>query len=221
MSTQHAGRRTTTSPLRRATHLTLGAGAVLGLAAAFGPIWIVRAGIALAVIAGVLAVRFAWLELRANRLEHGDQVLGQALAHNEQLTTERQRNLEVVEALRQAGEGADEQVVKLQIRIGQLRTELSSLRGDHAALKADVIARDHRIKRLTADLAARENELREAKGVAEDAEVLSMPRYASKADWDALPTAEDLWSEGNHPTVVDLQKLAFPSEDHEEIRKQA
>lgn len=219
MSTQQAGRRTTTSPLRRATLVTLGAGAILGLAAALGPIWVVRVGIALALIAGVLAVRFAWQEMRTNREEHGEQVLGQALAHGEQLSRERERNLEIVEVLRQANEEADEQVVKLQIRIGQLRTELSSLRGDNAALQADVIARDHRIKRLTADLATREAELRALKGVADDAEVLSMPRYASKADWDALPTAEDLWSEGNHPTVVDLQKLAFPAT--EELRKQA
>ena len=54
-----------------------------------------------------------------------------------------------------------------------------------------------------------------------DAEVLPLPRHAAKADWDALPSAEDLWAAGNYPTVVDLQKLAFPAESTDRVRKQA
>ncbi|WP_432558665.1 hypothetical protein [Granulicoccus sp. GXG6511] len=222
MASQQADRRTTTSSLRRAAIYTLGAGGVLAIAAAFGPIWIVRAGIALALIAGVLAIRFAWRETRQERIEHGKEIVRQVRSHGEQLSVERQRNLEIVDVLRRANEDSDEEVVKLQIRIGQLRTELSSLRGDNASLKADVVLRDRQIKRLTTDLAAREDELRILKGLADDAEVLSMPRYGTKADWDALPTAEDLWADGNYPTVVDLQRLAYPAETStDEVRKQA
>lgn len=208
------------SSLRRAAIYALVAGGVLGIAAAFGPIWVVRAGIALALLAGIFAVRFAWLETRKERTEHGQQILGQARAHSEQLTTERQRNSEIVDVLRRASEDSVEEVVQLQIRIGKLRTELSSLRGDNAALQADVVARDREIRRLTTDLESREEELRALKSMAEDAEVLAMPRYAEKADWDALPTAEDLWADGNYPTVVDLQKLAFPGEP-DVVRKHA
>lgn len=221
MSSQQAGRRTITSSLRRAAIYSLGAGALVGVAAAFGPIWVVRAGIALALIAGVLGVRFAWRETRQERITHSQEVLQQVRAHGEQLSGERQRNLEVVDVLRRAGEERDEEVVKLQLRIGQLRTELSSLRGDNVALKADLATRDQEIKRITADLAAREEELRALKGLADGAEVLSMPRYATKADWDALPSAEDLWASGNYPTVVDLQRLAFPLEGDEKLRKEA
>lgn len=207
--------------MRRAAFYTLIAGTVLGIAAAFGSVWIVRAGIALALIAGVLAVWFALREALQQRMEYNQQILDQAWAHNNQLTTERQRNLEVVEVLRRASEESDEEIVTLQVRIGQLRTELSSLRGDTVALKTDIATRDQQIKQLTADLAAREAELRTLKAAADDAEVLAMPRYAGKADWDALPSAEDLWAEGNYPTVVDLQKLAFPADSTEEVRKQA
>lgn len=193
----------------------------MGIAAAFGPVWIVRTGIALALVAGVLAVRFAWRETRQERKEHGQQLLGQVRAHNDQLTAERRRNLEIVDVLRRAGEDSDEEALQLRIRIGKLRTELASLRGDNAALRADVLDRDLRIRRLAVDLAAREDELRLLRSADGDAEVLSMPRHAAKADWDALPTAEDLWAAGNYPTVADLQKLAFPAESADKMRKQA
>lgn len=227
MTTQPAGRRSASSPLRRAAVHTLIAGAVLAIAAALGPLWVVRAGIVLALVAGVLAVRFAWRESRQERHQHGQQLLSQVRAHNDQLSSERQRNLEIVDVLRRASEDSDEEVVQLQVRIGKLRTELSSLRGDNAALRADVLDRDRRISRLVTDLAAREEELRRLRDASQDAEVYAMPRYAEKAekaekaDWDALPTAEDLWSEGNYPTVVDLQKLAFPNEPVDRARRQA
>lgn len=220
MSTQHAGRRTTSSPLRRATHYVLGAGIILAAAAALGPIWLVRAGVAVVVIAAVIAVRLAWKEMAAERTEAGLKSLDQLLVHNKQLSAERTRNSEVLDALRHHNEDNDHKVVELQVRIGQLRTELSSLRGDNAALQADVIERDHRIKRLTTDLAAREAELKTLTGTEDDAQVLAMPLPAEQPDWDALPSAEDLWSDGNHPTVVDLQALVFPPAE-EEIRKQA
>lgn len=220
MSTQQANRRNAQFPLRRAARSALIVGIVLAVAAAFGPIWVVRAGIAVLIVAAILAVRFAWKELSQERRENGLKSLDQLHAHGAQLSAERARNREVLDVLKQAGEENDQKMVELQVRIGQLRTELSSLRGDHAALQAEAIANDHRIKRLTADLAEREAELRTLRGMEDAAEVVAMPRYAEKADWDALPTAEDLWSDGNHPTVVDLQKLVFPGEA-DEVRKQA
>jgi len=36
-------------------------------------------------------------------------------------------------------------------------------------------------------------------------DVVGMPRRAQRSQWDALPTAEDLWSDGDHPTVADLE----------------
>lgn len=83
-----------------------------------------------------------------------------------------------------------------------------------------MIERDHRIKRLSEDLAEREEELRVLRGDEGDAEVLAMPRHAAKADWDALPSVEDLWSEGNFPTVVDLPALTLPAAS-QEMRKHA
>ena len=96
VTSQQADRRTNMSRMRRAAIYSLGAGGVLGIAAAFGPIWVVRAGIALALIAGVLASRFAWRETREQRIQHGQESLQQVRAHGRQLSAERQRLLHIL-----------------------------------------------------------------------------------------------------------------------------
>lgn len=228
MSTKQPGRHgREVSSLHRVTQVVLAVGTVLALAAAFGPVWVARVGVAIAVLAAILAVRFAWAELRQTRTEYAREQVVQLRAHREQLSAERRHTGEVVAVLSAHNERADQRIVQLQSTIGGLRTELSTLRGDHVALTARISERDQHIARLGRDLAARENELQElrtasASASADDsAEVLSMPRHAVAADWDALPSAEDLWSDGNHPTVVDLQKLAFPEVPASEAKKQA
>lgn len=209
--------------------IVLSVGSVLAIAAAFGPVWVARVGVVIAVLAALLAVRFAWAELKQARTEHAKEQVAQLRAHREQLSAERRQSGEVVAALSAHNEQADRRIVTLQSTIGTLRGELSTLRGDNAALTAQVNERGQRITRLGRDLAAREAELAElrelrAAGEApagDAAEVLAMPRHAVVADWDALPSAEDLWSDGNHPTVVDLQQLAFPEAPSAEAKKQA
>lgn len=200
--------------------MALTVGAVLGGAALLGPVWVVRAGVIVALIAGCLAVRWAWQELRQAREEAGRRQLADLRGHNAQLSTERRRNHEVVEALQFHGEANAEKLVELQVIIGHLRTEISSLNGDKATLLQDVSVRDRRIADLVAALAEREAELAELWAETDDAEVVAMPRHAATtADWDALPSAEDLWASGNHPTVVDLQKLAYPPASEARRRK--
>lgn len=216
VSKQSVSRRRAAAPRRRIVSIVLVAGILLALAAAVGPVWFARAGVGIMIVAAVVAVRFAWQQLRDERRENGLKSLDQLHAHGTQLSAERARNREVLDVLRKQGEQNDQKVVELQLTIGQLRTELASLRGDHAALQAEAGAHRHRIERLTADLTNREAELLELKGLEDHAEIVEIPR---QADWDALPSAEDLWADGNHPTVVDLQRLVFPGED--QLRKQA
>lgn len=210
VKTEPAGRRSPVSPHRRATQAALAVGAVLAVAAAFGPVWIVRAGVVVALLSGFLGVRWAWHELRQAREHAGRRQVDDLRHHNAQLSMERRRNLEVVEALQHYDETNSEKLVQLQVTIGELRTEITALNGDKAALVDDVTERDRRIEDLVATLADREAELAELSADS-GAEIVAIPRHAAHAaDWDALPSAEDLWASGNHPTVVDLQKLAYP-----------
>ncbi|WP_133626709.1 hypothetical protein [Enemella evansiae] len=223
MSTkQQPGRRgREVSSLHRVTQVVLGVGTLLALAAAFGPVWVARVGVVIAVLAALFAVRFAWAELKQARADHAREQVAQLRAHREQLSAERRQSSEVVAALSAHNEQADQRIVTLQSTIGSLRGELSTLRGDHAALTAGLAERDQRIAQLGRDLATREAELQALRETEDAAEVLPMPRHAAVADWDALPSAEDLWSDGNHPTVVDLQQLAFPEAPSTEAKKQA
>lgn len=128
MSKKTISRRSAAVPGRRGVRSVLVAGIVLAVAAAFGPIWFVRAGIAIMIVAAVIAVRFAWKQLSDERRENGLKSLDQLHAHGMQLSAERTRNREVLDVLRKQGEENDRKVVELQLTIGQLRTELTSLR---------------------------------------------------------------------------------------------
>lgn len=205
------------SALRRAAQYALGTGIVLSVSSAFGPIWLVRAGIAAAVLGGLLALRFAWRELAQTRIAHAEALTLTARAQAETLSVERERTGEVLDQLRVHNADADASVRRLVEIVSDLREEMDALRSDHAGLQVDLIDKDHRIKRLRAELAEREAELAELRKAEGHAEVLAMPRHAAKAA-GALPTADEVLDE--RLTVVDIQKLAFPAVEAEQ-RKQA
>jgi hypothetical protein len=210
VNSPHPGYRAPASPLRRASQIALLVGAGLAVAAAFGPLWIVRAGIALAIIAGFVAVRYAWQEQRQTREEAGRTSLRQLREHSTLLSTERRRNSEVVSVLRQHNDSATERLAEREMTIGQLSSELSSLRGSNAVLRSELVESDQRITQLRASLAEHVAELQQHTPEGE-ANVIAISRHAVVTDWDALPSAEDLWATGNHPAVVDLQNLADPT----------
>ena len=81
MTSPRSARRTASpSALRRASEIVLVVGTVLAVLAAFGPIWSVRTGVVVAVVAAVLACAFAWRELfwerRQHHRGHAGRVLG-------------------------------------------------------------------------------------------------------------------------------------------------
>ncbi|NNG20830.1 hypothetical protein HJ590_14920 [Naumannella sp. ID2617S] len=222
MSSKQQGRRSReVSSSHRLTQVVLTVGTVLALAAAFGPLWVARVGVVIAVVAALLSVRFALAEVRQARAQHLREKVDALRAHGAQLSAERTQNREVVASLAEHNHRANRRIVELQGRIGSLRAELSTLKGDHVAVQSRLTQRDEQVAELRRDLATREAELEALREVEDSAEVLAMPRHAVAADWDALPTAEDLWSDGNHPTVVDLQQLAFPPVVEVEGKKQA
>lgn len=226
------------SSLQRAALIVLIVGAVAAVALALGPVWVVRAGVAVAIIAGVIATIVSFKDLRQQKLETERRLIAQSREHGATLTEERKRNGEVVSSLRQSNvettqrlrvsrqEAHDAQVriVQLNGTIGKLNSELSSLRGNNAALRQDMRERDRRLKELTAELEATKAELAAmTRQAAADEQDEVAPRYAQTGSrvWEKLPTAEELWADGNYPTVVDLQKLAFPVAESAPRRKHA
>jgi chromosome segregation ATPase len=199
---------TPSSSARRAGLVVLLAGGVLSVAAAFGPIWVVRAGVAVAIIAGVVACVLAWRH--ATRLQRAREADQAAAMHRQAAaaTEQRQQHAEVLETLNERHDALRAKLRELRITHADLLIDLNTLRGDKNALTSEV-------DRLTSDIAQlreRVAELEEALALEpQDAEVLSLPRRVGRAASEARPEDELF------PTVIDLQALALPFV--EEVRR--
>lgn len=233
MSTK-SNRAESPSHWRRRAQSVLGAGAVLAVAAAFGPTWAIRVGVGIAIVAGVLAAVFLWRQVRAERQRRVAEASAQAKSHGAVLSAERSQHISVLSSMETYNDAAAERVRDLGSVIDDLQAqltaqhlELSGLRGNNAALKAriakleaELAARVAELREREAELEAREAELRTVKGA--DAELVTLPRRMGTSDWDTLPSAQDIWHEGDHPTVVDLQTLALGGEPtQQQERRQA
>ena len=103
------------------------------------------------------------------------------------------------------------EITRQQTVIAQLHGEVSSLKGDRAALTAEISRRQEVITSLRETVRSREAELqallaeRDDSDDSDDAEVHAMPRRVRLEPEDAVPaTEEDIWTDGTHPTVVDM-----------------
>ena len=204
------------------------AGAAVGVIAILGPSsWSVGGilgAVALAVAGGVvalcLAVRTARTSRQRLRAVMHDRLMSETRRHGAQLSDERTHHLAVLDtmaasltATRTSWEAAMETVGEQRIQLGKLKTTVSSLRGDTVALASKLAERDATEDVLRAavdDLRVELDALRggpsrgETRDDAEgDADVVGLPRR--RAGWDALPTADELWSDGDYPTVADLR----------------
>ncbi len=208
-TTRTARRKEATSRFRRVSEIVLVTGTVLGVAAAFGPGWAVRAGVGVAVVAAVVACAFAWRELFVVRRQHARAMLEATVEHGRRLSEERARSGAVIETLRRRLSDAAELLDQQRVIIAELTLKIAGLRGDRAHLRHEVDHREVVIESLRETVRARESEL-EALRVAEpDAEVHSLPRRMRtepESEWDALG-AGNRWADGSHPTVVDLATL--------------
>ncbi|WOP17250.1 hypothetical protein [Raineyella sp. LH-20] len=223
MSSAASGRRAVSSPARKVTVGVLVAGAVVAAALAIGGLWVVRGGVALAIVTAVTSVVLAWREATLDRQEVARRDLENARAQGLELTRERRSNMSVVNTLESRNTAIASRVDDLTTEIRTLRAEIASLRKIKGELVEGIAERDVELLALRTELAKAQQELR--KLVGDEAEVFAMPRRGavkeSASEWAALPTAEELWSDGDHPTVVDMKALVYPETDEQVQRKHA
>jgi hypothetical protein len=207
-------RRQPPSTLRRISLVVLVVGTVVSLVAAFGPLWAVRTGLVTAVSAAVAATVLAWRELVRERRRHAAQTLVASRIHHHALREERQHNAAVLRVVTDRNNQAMADLERQQRVIGGLRTEVATLRGDKANLTAALARRTAELAEVRIVLHAREAELQQLTAVSGgDAEVHPMPRrvLAGVGGDQALAGADDRWSDGDHPTVVDLTSIEVPA----------
>jgi hypothetical protein len=174
-SPANASRGLKASPLQRISEIVLVVGTMAAAAAASGPLWVVRLGVAAAILAALIACAFAWREINSARHAHTHAMLKASREHGAALTEERLRNASVVEVLQLRIADAGKVLERQRRRIAEQRLQLSDLRTDQAYLKGEI---EHREKVITAlQETVREGEP-ELSGLSDgvDAEVHHMPR---------------------------------------------
>jgi hypothetical protein len=93
--------------------------------------------------------------------------------------------------------------------VAELKMQVSGLRGDTVFLAGEVSHRETVINALRETVRAREAELISLRDD-EECEVHHMPRRVlaeHESVWDEIPRVDELWSDGSHPTVVDLKTI--------------
>jgi hypothetical protein len=217
-----ASRRLKPSALQRISEVVLIAGTAGAVAAAAGSIWAARLGVAIAVMAALVACAFAWRDLNAARHAHAKSMLRAAREHGARLSEERVRTAAVVDALSVRVADAGKVIERQRMRLAQLQLELSSLNQDRTYLQGEIEYRDKVIEVLREAVLEPEDLI--TPSVGSGAEVHHMPRriLSSGHDfvWQELPAEDEVTSE-SLPAVVDLNIIDIVLPNYEADRQPA
>jgi len=216
------------SPLQRISEIVLITGTVGAAATAAGPLWLVRLGVATAIMTALLACAFAWRELNSARHAHADAMLKASREHGAALREERYRNAAVVDALGLRIRDAGKVIERQRTRIAEQRVEIAGLREDRVYLRGEVEHRDKVIFELREAVREREPELDTVHAESDadadaDAEVHHMPRRVLAGQeefvWQEL-SPEDEISESRQ-SFVDLKIISMSLPNYEDDRQPA
>ena len=200
-----ASRKLKASPLRRMSEIFLVVSTVMAVAAAFGPIWTVRLGLAVAITAAVVACTFAWREIHTTRRAHAQAMLEATRSHGAALSEERTRNAAVVHTLKLRITDARRMIEKQRVTIARKQQQISSLRDDRVYLRGEVEYREKVISALRETVREREAELIVLRD-GPDAEVHHMPRRVlaeHESVWQELSAADGMRTMVDF-TVIDM-----------------
>lgn len=225
---------------RRLTLTFLIVGTVLAIASVFGPLWLVRLGVGIAVLGSAAAVWYAFREMSRLEVLHRKELKAVRLYAREAAQAHHVEQTEMINTFTERHKAHREMVSSLTGELADSKTELSTLRGNLVSARAQSDAGLERVTELEALIAQQTAELEAARlevarlaaaaDVQADAEasekdaegdLVTLPRrvVSRRAMAAELPTAEELWSDGDHPTIVDLASINFP--ESFELRREA
>ena len=216
-----AARHEPLSRSHRATQAVLVVGTVLALGAALGPVWLVRAGVVVAVVTCVVTCALAWRELAEARRHHAQRLIAVDRRHGDALRTERSRNTKVVDALRERLSSTGMVVVGQRSTIAQLRGEVGVLTTERDGLREQVAERDSLIGLFRSSL--REQEVALLAVRAQQAELAQQISAAADAEVHALPRRTRAAEDAVLDPVLDPQmaELAMVLPNYETHRRYA
>ncbi|MDO5677625.1 MAG: hypothetical protein Q4G35_09005 [Propionibacteriaceae bacterium] len=193
-----AGRRVAKNPSQRTVALTiLIVGTLVSLASLLGNVWVVRAGVVVAILMAFAAVYAVVSQLRAERMLHAEELKHEVDLRAVQAERHHEESVAMIGRYNARAENLKAVIAKLRSQLGAAKSELSSMRGNSAWLRAEVAERQARIEALEKRIA----ELEAARESEDTANIVTLPGRALH------PSHEEIWGEDEHPTMVDLAKL--------------
>ncbi len=199
-----AARSAPTSRLRRASEVVLVAGTVLAVLAAFGPTWVTRVGVGVAVAAAVVACVCAWRELFNTERRHARATLESSQRHGAQLREERRHNAEVVDTLTDRVRETGAVVDVHRVTIAGLRNDIDTLEGDRATLRTAVADRDRSLCSLRTTVQKQERHISHL-----ESQLADLERPDDAAEVHHMPRRHQMpgGSEHEDSAVLDLRTL--------------
>lgn len=194
---------------RRNTLVIMIIASVIALACAFGPLWLVRAGVVVAVAGAAFAVWFAFREMGRMEALHLTELKAVRLQAREAASAHHGESMSMIDTFTERYKAHATQLAGARSELAAKQTELSTVRGNLVSVQAENQASAERITELEAQIA----ELQASLANQPEADVVSLPRRRSRME--KVPTAAELWAEGNPPTLVNLSAIKFP------LRKEA
>lgn len=203
---------------RKAAVAVLVAGGIAALACAFGSIWVVRVGVVLALVAATVALAFSFSEIRRLNEAHRLELRAMRRSASEAAAKHHAESMELIETFRARYAAHAEQVGDLRAELAATQTELSTVRGNLVSARAEAASKTQQVVALEAAIAEHETELavlteqlRALETPEVEGEVVTIPQRAisRKALAAKLPTAAELWSNGDHPTSFTMESVDF------------
>lgn len=199
---------------RKLAFAVLAVGTIGCLLASFGPIWAVRVAVAVAAAMAYGAVALAWHELSVVRKAHRLQLKAAQDSVVAASDKHRADSIEMIDRFNARTAQLRDVITRLRGELSSARAELSSMRGNSVWLRGEVAERQARIDQLAERIAELESRLAASEGVTESV-IHALPRFAASGRRGQLPTAAEIWPDGDFPTVVDLSAIVFPARDAE------
>lgn len=192
-----SGRRIQQQTERTVALSILGVGTVVSLASLLGGIWIVRAGVIVAVAMAFAATFVAFRQLRRERGTHRSEIERQVELRNQLVTQHHSDSVALIDRFTRRNETLQGQIETLRRQLSGAKAELSTMRGNSAWLRGEVAERQARIVALTQRV--EELERRE-----QEDSLVQLPRYGKAR---LQPNVDDIWTADEHPTMVDLASI--------------
>lgn len=205
-----AGRREAAAPSERRSALTiLAVGTIVSVASLLGSVWVVRAGVVVAIAMAFAAVAAAWRQLEIERASHRAEVREQVAVRVALAERHHAEQVAMIDRFTARSENLKEIIAQLRRQLALATAELSSMRGNAVWLRAEVAERQAHIDELVSRIAMLESEHSE--------KLVLLPRRGSAVG--VQPSTEDIWDADEHPTMVDLAKLQL--DGIPELRREA